>query len=136
MTAAWAVRAARGEAARVGKATFVSDASKTALLLEAHQLRVSTPLVPNPVSLYEALNDEARKLARVAVSRRLKWPVDIRLQLPAESEVQQEDSIIKITAIESVSVETSVDETAFLERLRALTGRARQFANDVLAQSK
>lgn len=136
LTAAWAARAAHGDTAQVGKATFVADASKTALLLEEHELRVSTPLVPNPVSLYEALNDEARKSARVEVSRRLKWPVDVRVQLPAESEVQQEDSIITITAIETVSVETSVDERAFLERLRATTGRARQVANDALAQEK
>ena len=136
MTAAWAVRTAHGDTAPVGKARFVSDASKTALLFEEHELRVSTPLVPNPVSLYEALNDEARKSARVEVSRRLKWPVDVRVQLPAESEVQREDSIITITAIETVTVETSVDERAFLERLRALTGRVRQLATDALAQAK
>ncbi len=136
MTAAWAARAAHGDTVQVGKATFVSDASKTALLLEEHELRESTPLVPSPVSLYEALNDEARKSARVQVSRRLKWPVDVRVRLPAESEVRQENSVITITAIETISVETSVDERAFLERLRALTGRARKLANDTLAQAK
>jgi hypothetical protein len=132
LSAAWAVHRANGDTVPLGAADFSSNTSETALLLNGQHLSLSAPLVPDPVSLYNALNDDARRTARLAVSRRLNWPVDVHIRLPAESEVIQGDSLITITTIDAVTMETSVNEIAFLERLRGLTGRARQIANDAL----
>jgi len=118
ITAEWAVRAANGETSSIGAAQFVTDHAKTALLLDGAELHNTAPLIPDPVSLYEALSTDARQSARIAVSRHLGWPVQVRVHVPAGSDVQRGVSIITITSTESVKVETQVDEQAFLGHLR------------------
>lgn len=135
LTAAWAIRDTNGGNARLGLATFESDRSGTSLLIDGKELQLAPPLVPNPVTLYEALRAEVRALARVSVSRQLRWPVDVHINLPEHSSVAQQESLITITGIDEVSMEPSVEEGEFLKRLRGLGGRARARANEALTQA-
>lgn len=137
LTAAWALRMVNGDTAgSLGSAEFASDSSKTALLLNGNVLHVSEPLVPSPVSLYEALDIAGRRSARIEISQHMHWPLEYRVLLPADSKVQQDDSMITITSGQVVTVQTWVDEQAFLGRLGDLTGSARKKVNNILTQVK
>lgn len=132
ITAAWAVRAASGEASTLGSAEFTSNGSMTVLVLDGVELRRSTPLLPDPVSLYEALDVDARLSARIAISRSLGWPVQVRIHLPAGSDVRPTRSVITITSTERVRVEAVVDEVEFLTQLQTLFGPGRKQAVEAL----
>lgn len=133
LTAAWAVRAARGEhQTSLGKAAFMADDAHTAVLLDGVELRRASALVPDPVPIYEALGTGKRQQARVAVSRRLAWPVQVRIQVPTGSDVRTSEALITITSSDSVMVETFVDEQAFIDRLVTTSGPARRAAVELL----
>ena len=135
-TAAWAVGVASGdEDGTLGKAEFVSDTSKTVLMLDGAEVFSSLPLVPRPEDLYQELAPEARPVARIAMSRRFGWPVTVRIPLPTDAEVSQDDSFVSVTSLEPIVAETVVDEPTFLGRLRSLTGGDRLRANDGLTRS-
>jgi hypothetical protein len=137
LTAAWAAEAANGATVTsLGSPEFVSDTSKSALLIDKIELYKSAPLAPNPVSRYQTLDADVQRLARIEVSRLLGWPVATRVHIPLDAEVQRDDSMITVTSSDVVEIEIRVDEQQFLNRLQLLTGQAVQVANEALAQSK
>ncbi|MEB3032087.1 hypothetical protein [[Mycobacterium] nativiensis] len=135
LTAAWAVRTINGHDGPLGTPSFVAADDKTTLSLDGHELRRSTPLAPDPIPLYEAIAPTAREAVRITVSRHLGWPVVVRVRIPESSEVQQENSLITITTSQRIDLEPSVEEEAFLERLRATTGRDRREVNAMLRRA-
>ncbi len=135
-TAAWAVEVASGEeGGTLGKAEFLVDPSKTVLMLDGAEVFSSSPLVPRPEVLYQEIAPDARLAARIGISRRFGWPVTVRIPLPANAEVSQDESCVSVTSAEPVVAETVVDEPMFLDRLRSLTGRDRLRANDGLTRA-
>mgnify|MGYP000961374707 CR=1 FL=1 len=136
LTAAWAVRTADGEAARLGVASFRADESATALLLDDKVVRSSAPLMPEPVALYEALAAKSRATSRVAMARHFGWPVSLRVDLPEGATVEKTDSSVIITATDKLTVVHTVDEVDFVSRLTALRGRLRREATERLTRPK
>lgn len=125
LTAAWAVRAGEGVAARRDRAQYLSDDTRTVLLINGCEIRSASALTPHPGERYEKVGREKRASVRVEVSRRLGWPVETRIHLPAKRVVTIGESAIVIESSEAPAFDTFVDEPDFLMRLGALTGRAR-----------
>lgn len=137
LTAAWAVTLAAGKRAdTLGKVAFVADASKTMLSIDGDEIRSAAPLVPWPEDLYREIPAEAQSSTRVVLSRQFGWPITVRVTLPVNAEVSRDDSFISVTSVEQIPVQRVVEEPAFLERLRTLSGRDRKRANDLLIQAK
>lgn len=136
VSAAWAVGVAHGERSALGALELLAEEGTTTLLLNGGELQVSESLTPDPVAGYEALPADARESARVALSRRMGWPVVVRVSVPAGAQVEPSESAITITSAGDVSIETLVDEDTFLARLRTLSGSARRLAVDTLILPK
>ncbi len=136
LTAEWAVRECDGGTGAIGSPRFLAGEFETQLLIDGKKVRESAPLLPDPVVLYEAKAAKARPAARVAISRSLGWPVVVRVSIPPGSDVQHDDSLITVTSVESVKVETVVEEALFLERLGTIRGEERREVIGLLSKSK
>lgn len=136
LTAEWAVSAVKGSPSPIGSPSFVAGEAKTHLLINGMRVRESAPLLPDPVLVYKAMNARGRPAARVTISRSLGWPVVVRISVPSGSEVRTDDSMITITSVAAVKVETSVEEEAFLERLATVRGEARRQVDSLLRKPK
>lgn len=134
ITAAWAVRTANGEDPSLGPAEFKADPGRARLVLASCEVRSTPPLVPDPTALYNALGPAERLAGRLAVSRHLAWPVQVRLHLPPDAEVRTEASVITVTSVSDVAVDTIVEEGDFLVRLRNTTAKSRREAAEILGQ--
>ena len=136
LTAEWAVLAVDGDTSPLGAAQFIASDSETQFLIDGKKVRESAPFLPDLVVLYEALGVRARPAARLAISRNRGWPVVHRIKVPPSSEVEANNSLITITSMENVKVETLVDEAAFLGRLKSVRGEGRGEVAGLLSKPK
>ncbi len=132
LTAAWAVRVAFGGSAMIGEAQFVVNARRTALKVDGVEIAYQGALLPDLVSKYQMAADAQKVELRIKVSRAMGWPVEHRVQVPADASVESFDSLITIATSDEVVVEVFVDEDGFVRRLGSLTGGERLRAAEAL----
>lgn len=133
LTASWAVGVAEGMPQPLGAARFITDDTRSALLIDEIEVCTSPPLVPDPFPLYEALDTGDRHSARIAASRRFGWPVEVRVQVPPDATIKNDESLITITTAGDVQIEMHVDEQVFKERLDAAPSLTKQAAAQIFS---
>lgn len=128
LTAAWAVRVARGEEAVLGKVRFSSTTRGTSLELDGIELSTQDAFLPDPVAKYHRVADAKREAVRISISRAVGWPVTHRLTVPSGAVVSEDDGVLTILTTGEVELTVSVDESGFLSKLKALSGNGRRRA--------
>ena len=133
LTAAWAVRVARGGSALLGKAQFVANSRGTSLKIDGVEVATQSALLPDLVSKYQKTADAKKEATRIKVSRAMGWPVEHRVQMPPGASIETGDAFITIASSEEVEMKVAVDEHGFVRRLESLTGGERRRATEAFA---
>lgn len=133
LTAAWAVRVARGESASLGKIQLVANSRGTSLKIGGIEVVSHVALLPGLVSKYQKTAEARKDALRIKVSRAMGWPVEHRLLIPAGASVETDEARITIATSGDVVVEVAVDEDDFVRRLDSLTGSERRRAAEAFA---
>ena len=133
LTAAWAVRVARGGSALLGKPQLVANSRGTLLKFGGVEVASHGALLPDLVSKYRKTAEVKKETLRIKVSRAMGWPVEHRVQIPAGASVETNEALITIATSGEVVVEVAVDEDGFVRRLQSLTGGERQRAAEAFA---
>jgi len=136
LTALWAVGVAEGAPQPLGTARVVTGDTSSALLIDEVEVCKSTALIPDPVPLYEAMETGDRHSARIAASRQFGWPVEVRVQVPSDAVIKNDESLITITTTGHVQFELHVDERAFKERLDAAPAQVKQSAVQIFSNHR
>jgi len=122
LTAAWAVRVARGGSASLGRAQLVANSRGTSLKIGGVEVASHGALLPDLVSKYQKTAEARKQALRIKVSRAMGWPVEHRVQIPSGASVETNESVIMIATPGEVVVEVAIDEDGFVRRLESLTG--------------
>jgi hypothetical protein len=133
LTAAWAVRVARGGSALLGKAQFVANSRGTSLKIDGVEVATQSALLPDLLSKYQKTADAKKEATRIKVSRAMGWPVEHRVQVPPGASIDRGDAFITIASSEEVVMKVAVDEHGFVRRLESLTGEERRRATEAFA---
>lgn len=133
LTAAWAVRVARGGSALLGKAQFVANSRGTSLKIDGVQVATQSALLPDLLSKYQKTADAKKEATRIKVSRAMGWPVEHRVQMPPGASIETGDEFITISSSEEIEMQVAVDEHRFVRRLESLTGGERRRATEAFA---
>lgn len=133
LTAAWAVRVARGGSASLGKAQFGANNRGTTLKISGVEVASHAALLPDLVSKYQKTAEARKEALRIKVSRAMGWPVEHRVQIPDGASVEADEARITIATSGEVVVEVAVDEDGFVRRLQSLTGSERRRAAEAFA---
>ncbi|RAY10647.1 hypothetical protein DPM19_34370 [Actinomadura craniellae] len=122
LTAAWAVRVARGEGGVLGEVQFSAPTHGTSLKLDGVELSTQDALLPDPVAKYHKVADAKKESLRIAVSRAVGWPVTHRITVPTGATKTEDAGVLTILTPGEVQLTVSVDEEDFLSKLGALAG--------------
>lgn len=133
LTAAWAVRVARGGSASLGRTKFVATSRGTSLKIDGVEVAKQSALLPDLLSRYRKTPDAKKEATRIKVSWAMGWPVEHRVQMPPGASIETGDEFINISSSEELQVEVAVEERGFVRRLESLTGRERQRAAEAFA---
>ena len=133
LTAAWAVRVAKGRPAPLGRAKFVANSRGTSLKIDGIEASAQDALLPDLVSKYRKIAEARKEATRVRVSRVMGWPVEHHIQVPDGATVETSDSVITVATPAEVALIATVEEERFVHRLAALTGSERRGAAAALA---
>lgn len=128
MTAAWAVRIARGQRDGLGRVQFSSTARGTSLKLNGIELSAQGAFLPDLVAKYQKVAEAKKETVRIAVSRAMGWPVTHRITVPAGASTTDAEGVLTILTPGEVELTASVDEDDFLSKLGALTSRGKRKA--------
>jgi hypothetical protein len=128
LTAAWAVRVARGEGGVLGKVQFSATTRGTSLTLDGIELSTQDALLPDPVAQYHKVDDVKKESLRIAVSRAVGWPVTHRITVPTDAAKTEDAGVLTILTPGEVQLVVSVDEEDFLSKLGALAGAGKRKA--------
>lgn len=128
LTAAWAVRAARGGLPLLGKPQLSANSRGTSLKIDGVEVAKQGPLLPDLVSKYEKTAEAKKEALRIRVARAMGWPVEHHVKVPVGASVEISDALITIATPFEVDMGVTVDESAFLRRLESLTGGKRKRA--------
>ncbi|WP_193605701.1 hypothetical protein [Nocardioides dongkuii] len=133
LTAAWAVRVARGGSTKLGKAQFVANGRGTSLRIDGVEVATRGALLPDLMSKYKKVAEAKKEATRVRVSRAMGWPVEHRIQLPQGALIDSRDTLLSIYTPEEVVLTVAVEEIGFVRRLESLAGGERLKAAGALA---
>lgn len=133
LTAAWAVRVARGGSASLGRPQLVANSRGTSLKIGGVEVASHGALLPDLVSKYRKTAEVKKEALRIKVSRAMGWPVEHRVQIPVGASVETSETLITIATSGEVVVEVAVDEDDFVRRLQSLTGGERRRAAETFA---
>lgn len=136
LTAAWAVRVARGGSALLGKAQLVANSRGTSLKIGGIEVASHSALLPDLVSKYQKTVEAKKEALRIKVSRAMGWPVEHRVQIPAGASVETNEALITIATSGEVAVEVVIEEDGFVRRLASLTGGERRRATEAFASRR
>ncbi len=128
LTAAWAVRVARGEGGALGEVQFSATTSGTSLELGGVELSAQAALLPDPVARYHKVADAKKESLRVAVSRAVGWPVTHRITVPTGATKTEDAGGFTILTVGEVQLTVSVNEKDFLSKLGTLDGGGKRKA--------
>lgn len=128
LTAAWAVRVARGGSALLGKAQFVANSRGTSLKIDGVEVATQSAVLPDLLSKYQKTADAKKEATRIKVSRAMGWPIVHRLVLPAGATSSERDGVVTILASGEVEMTVSVDEDEFLSKIGAIAGENKRKA--------
>lgn len=133
LTAAWAVRVARGGSASLGRAQLVANSRGTSLKINGIEVASQGPLLPDLVSKYQKTAEAKKEALRSRVARAMGWPVEHRIRIPAGALVETDEALITIATPSEVVMEVAIDEGGFVHRLESLTGGERRRAAEAFA---
>lgn len=128
LSAAWAVRVARGGNTSLGKVQFTSNTKGTALKLDGVELSAQDALPPDLVAKYKKVAASKKEAVRIAVSRAVGWPVTYRVTLPPRASTTEDEGALTILTPGVVELTASVDEGEFVSKIGTLVGDSRRKA--------
>lgn len=133
LTAAWAVRVARGGSPLLGKAQLTANSRGTSLKIDGVQVAKQSALLPDLLSKYQRTADAKKEGIRIKVSRAMGWPVEHRVKMPPGASIETSDDTVTISSSEEIKMEVAVDEPGFVRRLVSLAGAQRRLAAEAFA---
>lgn len=136
LTAAWAVRVARGGSPLLGKIQFVANSRGTSLKIDGVEVATQSALLPDLLSEYQKTDNDKKETKRIMVSRAMGWPVEHRVQIPPSASILRSDEVMVISSSEEIAMKVSVDEHDFVRRLKSLTGGERRLAAAAFAAQR
>ncbi|MFC7958859.1 hypothetical protein [Rhodococcoides kroppenstedtii] len=136
VTAAWAVRVARGGSTSLGKAQLVANTRGTSVKIDGVEVASQSALLPDLAAKYQKTAEAKKEALRIKVSRAMGWPVEARVHVPVGALVESSEAIIRISTTAEVLVDVVVDEDGFIRRLKSLTGVERRRAAEAFASRR
>lgn len=133
LTAAWAVRVARGGSALLGKAQFGTNSRGTSLKIDGVEVATQEPLLPDLLAKYQKIAEAKKEATRIKVSRAMGWPVEYRVEVPPSASIESGDAFITIASSDEIDLKVSVDEQGFVRRLGSLASGERRRAAEAFA---